>query len=362
MGALLGLVLFLFQDSLSEARARLAAIEAERQQMAAIAAQVAEKQAEQVAAAAVQEEAEFQEVEEVVPVEPVITFETAQKSSGGLLRSESVVRENWLVTTANCRYCPAAKTEFLKAGNPKEHMISPEQAFELHGQVVKSVPFEYSVDVVTVKIQPPSYRFAKKMEWALDKDHKPSKATILKHLRDGKPHQEKHWQQWNLEVWNVEQLWALHDDDHNDVVPTFEEESLVVATVENSRGVTDVFAALAAHLIESSNQKGETEYAYGSFFDFELDVPDSVRDAVAKVLTVQKMEIPSAGLTVDWAGVSRSIVLGKEKIEIDPPVKVTVKKWVISYSASLRGVWFEPDLSSVTFDLQGAPDLKVILK
>jgi hypothetical protein len=377
MGILLWAMLLLFQDSVSEAKARLSLIETQRKQSEAIAAQVAEKAAQELAEAnakAVQEQAvqeaqaaveadAFEEVKEEVEQEPqpVITFERAVQSASVMRRSEKIVTENWLVTTAYCPACPAAKARFKKAGNPESRIISPQQAFDLHGQVVKSVPFEYEVKVATVLLQPPTYRLANKMKSTLDGNHTPSKSAILKHLRTGGPHAGKHWQQWNLEVWDVKQLYALHDDDHDDVVPTFEAEDVVVATVENSRGVQDVVAALAAHLIESSGQK-QDEQAYGSFFDFEVDVPDTVRDAIAKVLTSKSMSFPSAGLKVDWSGDSRSLILGKDKIEISPPVTVSVNKWVFSYSASLRGMWYEPDLSSVTFDLQGAPDLKVVLK
>jgi hypothetical protein len=362
-------MLVLLPDGVTDARVKLEAIEAERKQMAAVAAEVAQKQAEEVAAAhaaavAVEKPVKpevFAEVAPVVVLEPVITFERAQKSAGVVLRSEKAVTENWLVTTSYCPACPAAKARFKKAGNPDSRMISPDQAMKLHGKIVKSVPFEYTVETVQVKLQPPTYRLTERMEVVLDKSHKPSKSAILKHLRAGDQHQGKHWQQWNLEVWDIKQLYALHDDDHGDVVPTFDEEEVVVATVENSRGVQDVFAVLAAHLIESSGQRTQ-EQAYGSFFDFEVDVPDTVRDAIAKVLTAQSLKFPSAGLTVDWSGESRSIVLGKDKLEIVPPVTVSVEKWVFSYSASLRGIWYEKDLSSVTFDLQGAPDLKVVLK
>jgi hypothetical protein len=356
--------LLLFQDPVSAARAKLSAIEAERKQQEAIAAKVAEQAVKEAAiahAAAVEAE-QFEEVAEPEPeVVPSITFERAQKSADVMHRSEKVTKQNWLVTTENCRYCPAAKAAFKRAGNPESRIISPAQAFEMHGQVVTSVPFEYEVETVVVLLQPPTYRFAKKMETKLDGSATPSKSEILKHLRKGGPHQGKHWQQWNLEVWDVQQLYALHDDDHNDAVPTFDGEETVVATVENSRGIQDVVAVLSAHLIESSGQS-KAEQAYGSFFDFEVDVPDTVRDAIAKVLAAKTLKFPSAGLTVDWSGDSRSVVLGTDKIEISPPVKVSVKKWVFSYSASLRGIWYEPNLSSVTFDLQGAPDLKVILK
>jgi hypothetical protein len=48
-----------------------------------------------------------------------------------------------------------------------------------------------------------------------DGQSQPQKSAILRHLRNGPQHKGKHWNNWHLESWTVEQLYALHDDDHD---------------------------------------------------------------------------------------------------------------------------------------------------
>ncbi len=138
----------------------------------------------------------------------------------------------------------------------------------------------------------------------------------------------------------------------------------VLATVEHADASPETFAAvLAAHLAESSGQKNEDEpFAVGGLFDFSVDVPESWKSIGLKILTAQKIEFSTAGITVDWSGQTRAFTVQKDSLLISPPVRVQLKKWFISYSAALDGVKFAPDLSTVTVLLTGAPDLTVSLK
>jgi hypothetical protein len=136
-----------------------------------------------------------------------------------------------------------------------------------------------------------------------------------------------------------------------------------VAVVSAAEPTPETFAAvMSAHLLEASGQqKTDEQYLYGGLFDFSFDAPEAWKAIGAKILTAQRIEFVSAGVSVDWSGPSRSFALSKDKLTISPPVKVSLKKWSISYSTALDGIEFKPDLSSVTFLLTGAPDLTVRL-
>ncbi len=137
----------------------------------------------------------------------------------------------------------------------------------------------------------------------------------------------------------------------------------VIANVEQADSSPETYAAaLSAHLLESSGQHQGEPFLYGRLFDLTIDVPESWKSIGLKLLTTQKLEFPVAGLTVDWSGPSRSFAIAKTKLTITPPVKVSVKKWLLSYTAALDGIEFGEQLSSVTLLLTGAPDLTVILK
>tara|TARA_R110000868_G_scaffold119539_3_gene317417 strand:+ start:59 stop:754 length:696 start_codon:yes stop_codon:yes gene_type:complete len=137
----------------------------------------------------------------------------------------------------------------------------------------------------------------------------------------------------------------------------------VVASVEGAEASPSDFAAvLSAHLLQASGlQQTDEEYPYGGLFDFSVDAPEAWKAIGVKVLTAQRIDFAAAGISVDWSGPSRSFALSKDRLAISPPVKVSLKKWKISYSAALDGIEFKPDLSSVTFLLTGAPDLTVRL-
>jgi hypothetical protein len=139
----------------------------------------------------------------------------------------------------------------------------------------------------------------------------------------------------------------------------------VVASVVGADSSPHAFAAvLSAHLLECSGaeQTSDEPFLFGGLFDFTIDAPESWKAIGAKIVTAQRIEFAAAGISVDWSGPSRSFALSKDKLKISPPVKVSLKKWSISYSAALDGLEFKPDLSSVTFLLTGAPDLTVRLK
>ncbi len=146
-----------------------------------------------------------------------------------------------------------------------------------------------------------------------------------------------------------------------DVTPV--SESAVIAEVTNAAPTPETVAAvLAAHLVESSGIEPQEPVVYGSLFSFDVDVPDTWKSIGQRVLKAQTVEFPTAGLKLDWSGSKRTFSVSESSIEIRPAVRATVNKWFVSYSCGLDGFTFEPDLSSVTVLLSGAPDLTVRLK
>jgi hypothetical protein len=152
----------------------------------------------------------------------------------------------------------------------------------------------------------------------------------------------------------------------------------MTADVHDATATPETFAAvLAAHLAETSGQQAADpvldglgpSQVYGSLFDLTIDAPDTWRLMAAKLLTAQRITFESAGITLDWTGPKRTFVIGggrsqtePQQMQISPPVKVTLNKWMIRYSCSLDGVSYTPDLTRMTMLLSGAPDLTVNLR
>ena len=293
-------------------------------------------------------------------ISPTVVFERSASGSK-LVRKTERKTERWLVSEPWCVNCPPAKARFLASGGDAAHVIPIAVALKLHGRVVGSVPFEYGTESLIETIQPPSYRSAERMEVPLDGSNRPSKSAILKHLRTGGPHQGKHWQAWHLESWKTAQLYALHDDDHSGSVPEFNEPGLVTATVANAEGSAETFAAvLAQHLLLSSGEEIAAPAYYG-MFDIDVGVDASWKNFALKILRSESVQFETAGLSVDWSGSKRSFVFEKNAIRIKPGLNVSVQKWRFKFSAGLNAVSFTDDLSSVTMELSGAPDLTINL-
>ena len=291
---------------------------------------------------------------------PEIVFEAGEPVRSGIVKSTAAVKERWLVSEPWCPSCPAAKKRFLASGGSSGNIITIAKALELHGKEIDSVPREYTTEKEITLLNPAQYRSADKMEVLLEGSSRPGKDRILKHLRQGGPHQGKHWQAWSLESWSAEQLYALHDDDHAENVPTFESEPPVVAAISGAQlNPQTIAAALAVHLHQN---QGLTPPAFGSLFDITVDAPDSARGWIADMLTKQSVDFPTSGLAISWKGGDRTISVAPGRIQITPGATVSVQKFGVSLSTTLRGVTHADDLSWMTLELDGAPDLTVRLK
>ncbi len=283
---------------------------------------------------------------------PEVRWEVAA-SSAGIVKSTATVKEHWLVSEPWCPSCPAAKKRFLASGGSPDNIITIAKSLELHGKEIDSVPREYTTEKEITLLNPPQYRSAYEMEVLLEGSSRPGKDRILKHLRQGGPHQGKHWQAWSLESWSAEQLYALHDDDHAENVPTFEE-SAVTASVSNAEPSAILIASvLAEHLSRSSPA------ATAGLFEIDVDTPDSARGWIADMLSKQSVEFPSAGVSASWKGSDRTISVAPGRLRIQPGATVSVQKFGVSLSTTLRGVSYSEDLSWCTLELDGAPDLTV---
>jgi hypothetical protein len=287
---------------------------------------------------------------------PELRWEVAASSSG-IVKSTATVKERWLVSEPWCPACPAAKKRFLASGGSPSNIITIAKALELHGRVIDSVPREYTTEKEITLLNPAQYRSADKMEVLLEGSSRPGKDRILKHLRTGGPHQGKHWQAWSLESWSAEQLYALHDDDHAENVPTFESEPPVVAAISGAQlNPQTIAAALAVHLHQ---HQGLNPPAFESLFDITVDTPDSARGWIADMLSKQSVDFPSSGFAISWKGGDRTISVAPGRIQITPGATVSVQKFGVSLSTTLRGVTHADDLNWITLELDGAPDLTV---
>lgn len=286
---------------------------------------------------------------------PVATVRFSRLAQAGLVKHRVESKERYLVSESWCPNCPAAKRKFLESGGKPENIITIKQAKAL-GETVSAVPHEFSMSSVSEQYQPPTYREQWPPKWHLDHDWTPSKEKYLSHLRSSANHAGKHWQKWHIESWSRAQLAALHDDDHTGSVPTFDGLESAEAVVSGMSATPDLIAdVLATHLAKS--QTTPPVEATGSLFSITVETPDGARKWASDLLSRKQVDFAN-GVSIVWGG-DRVIALQDGRITIKPGAKVTGRKFGISVSASLTGISYEPNLSAVTLELDGAPDLTV---
>lgn len=136
--------------------------------------------------------------------------------------------------------------------------------------------------------------------------------------------------------------------------------SPVSAAVSGAQLNPDVIAAaLATHLAKG---KGVDPPAFGSLLEITVDTPESARGWIADLLSKQSVSFPSSGVVVSWKGSDRTISVAPGRLAIKPGASVSVTKFRVQMTASLDAVAYADDLSWVTLELGGAPDLTVRLK
>lgn len=136
------------------------------------------------------------------------------------------------------------------------------------------------------------------------------------------------------------------------------DQSSVTASVSNAQPSGNAMAAvLAEHLVRSSDNPEKP--AMSGLFEIDVDTPDSARGWIADMLSKQSVEFPSAGVSASWKGSDRTISVAPGRLQIQPGATVSVQKFGVSLSTTLRGVTYSDDLSWCTLELDGAPDLTV---
>jgi hypothetical protein len=270
-----------------------------------------------------------------------------------------------LVTATWCGYCPAAKAQWRREGRPESDIVDISVARGL-GYKGSSVPVRFvvppRVSAGTFALKTP-YRSQWPPSWSINGSRNYSREYILKHLRTGGPHQGKHWQQWDLENWTRPQLAALHDDDHTGRVPVFDPPDAVSESVEAvlsdaPLSVGTLAAVLAMHMAPDD----EPPAMFGALWNVDAEISEPLRATLRRLLVDQRLEFESAGISADWSGSDRSVKVGAGRLTLTPGVKVSATKWRVRVRATLNAVSYPQDLSSVTLELSGAPDLTVRLE
>lgn len=120
-----------------------------------------------------------------------------------------------------------------------------------------------------------------------------------------------------------------------------------------------VAAAFASHCLADENPG---EATFGSLLNVNFDVPDSALEIAQQLVQKQKLEMPAAGIVVDWSGDARRIELTRNRVALTPGLQLTVAKFGLSKRCRLDAITYTDTLSAVTFELSGMLDLTVHFK
>jgi len=200
-----------------------------------------------------------------------------------LLASAAPAPERYLAVGPNCPACPRGKANFLASGGKPEHVVDFTVANKQYGQNIRFIPQEFTIQLAT----PPSQ---------------------------------------------------------------------IVATTEGVDATpATVVSVLAAYLeqqaaAEASKSKPfitPDQPLYGGWFEYDINVPDSVPSILQKLMKDKQYKSEALGLLLIWPG-NQTIKLETTTIKIDPPIQASVRKFGITASASISEVRFTADYKSVT--------------
>ena len=132
---------------------------------------------------------------------------------------------------------------------------------------------------------------------------------------------------------------------------------IVVATAEGlEASPASVLTVLTAYLEQTATDQHNKSVApnvvpnnplYGGWFEYDLNVPDSVPSILQKLLTDKQYKNDTLGLLLSWPG-NQVIKLSSRSIIIEPPIKASVRKFGVTASASITEIRFTPDYKTVT--------------
>jgi len=216
-----------------------------------------------------------------------------------LLASAPPAPERYLAIGPNCPACPRGKANFLASGGKPENIVDYTIANSQYGQDIKFIPQEFTVQLVA----PPSQ---------------------------------------------------------------------VVATTEGVDATpATVVSVLAAYLEQQAAAEANKskpfitpdQPLYGGWFEYDVNVPDSVPSILQKLMKDKCYKSEALGLLLIWPG-NQTIKLETTSIKIDPPIQASVRKFGVTASASISEVRFTADYKSVTVVTFEAmiPDLTINFK
>ena len=224
--------------------------------------------------------------ETIAPEQPPAIPEPAPAPKAGITFSKPVsapVSVRYLAIGDNCRYCPDAKAKFLASGGLPVNVIDWTVANKVHGQNIRTIPAEFTV--------------------------------------------------------------------------TTTEPEIVVATAEGlEASPASVLTVLTAYLEQTATDQHNKSTApnvvpdnplYGGWFEYDLNVPDSVPSILQKLLMDKQYKNDTLGLLLSWPG-NQVIKLSSRSIIIEPPIKASVRKFGVTASASITEIRFTPDYKTVT--------------
>jgi len=100
-------------------------------------------------------------------------------------------------------------------------------------------------------------------------------------------------------------------------------------------------------------------HTYASFFQFDVDVPDSLPTLINQLMTKQTWSNGTA--TVNWSG-NRTIGVQPEKITFTPPPAVSVKYGVLSYKTSMKQISVKQGGKQIEIEFVACPNITVNFK
>lgn len=131
----------------------------------------------------------------------------------------------------------------------------------------------------------------------------------------------------------------------------------IVADVQGvDPGPAAILTILAAHLTEQardSQTKTSTPFIspdrplYGGWFEYDINVPDSVPSILQKLMKDKQYKNDTLGILLIWPG-NQTIKLSTTSVTIEPAIKASVRKFGITASASVSEIRFTPDYKTVT--------------
>ena len=216
-----------------------------------------------------------------------------------LLASAPVAPERYLAIGPNCPACPRGKTNFLASGGKPENVVDYSVANRQYGQNIKYIPQEFSF----MAAAPPAR---------------------------------------------------------------------VIATTEGVDATpATMVSVLAAYLEQQASAEASKskpfitpdQPLYGGWFEYEINVPDSVPSILQKLMKDKQYKSEALGLLLIWPG-KQTIKLDTTSITIDPPIQASVRKFGVTASASISEVRFTSDYKSVTVVTSEVliPDLTINFK